>query len=66
MKYAIGFYNKPYDKDDKDFVIIAETKSSVAAEFIERSYNEGYKKAGMTTKAVTVIKNTLDSYRYAE
>lgn len=66
MKYAIGYYNKPWHSENKDFVILAETKSAVVAEFIERSYNEGYKVAGMTTRAVKVEKKTLETYRYAD
>ena len=65
MKYAIGYYNKPW-AENKDFVILAETKAAAVAEFIERSYNEGYKRAGLSTRAVTLEKKTLDSYRFAE
>ena len=66
MTYFIGYYNKPWAAENKDFVVLASTKAAAVAEFIERSYNEGYKRSGLSTKAVTVEKKEISSYRYAE
>ena len=64
-EYVVGYYNKVATKDD--FVILATTDSWPAAVFIEKSYNEAYKKAGLTTEAVLLASHEVPkNYRFSE
>lgn len=64
-EYVVGYYNKVATKDD--FVILATMDSKNVAMFVRESYNEGYKRAGLTTKAVLLHKSEVPKkYRFSE
>lgn len=50
-----------------DFVILATMDSKNVAMFVRESYNEGYKRAGLTTKAVLLASHEVPkNYRFSE
>ena len=64
-EYVVGYYNKVATKDD--FVILATMDSKSVAMFVRESYNEAYKKAGLTTKAVLLASYEVPkNYRFSE
>lgn len=64
-EYVVGYYNKVATKDD--FVILATMDSKNVAMFVRESYNEGYKRAGLTTKAVLLASREVPkNYRFSE
>ena len=64
-EYVVGYYNKVATKDD--FVILATMDSFSVAMFVRDSYNEAYKKAGITTIAVILDKTEVPKkYRFSE
>ena len=64
-EYVVGYFNKLATKDD--FVILATMDSFSVAMFVRDSYNEAYKKAGITTIAVILDKTEVPKkYRFSE
>ena len=64
-EYVVGYYNKVATKDD--FVILATMDSKNVAMFVRDSYNEAYKRAGLTTKAVILYKSEVPKkYRFSK
>lgn len=64
-KYAVGYYNKAWNKSD--FVVLATMDSWNVAMFVRDSYNDGYKRAGLSTEAVILEKSELPrGYRFSE
>ena len=64
-EYVVGYYNKVATKDD--FVILATMDSFSVAMFVRESYNEAYKKVGLTTEAVLLASNEVPkNYRFSE
>ena len=64
-EYVVGYFNKLATKDD--FVILATMDSFSVAMFVRDSYNEAYKKAGITTIAVILDKTEVPAkYRFSE
>ena len=62
--YNIGYFNKPWNKSD--FVILAQTKSKSVATFIMDSYNDSYKRVGLSARAVIVPNECLpEDHRFA-
>ena len=63
--YVVGYYNKVATKDD--FVILATMDSNAVAMFVRDSYNEAYKRVGLTTKAVLLASNEVPkNHRFSE
>lgn len=56
-EYVVGYYNKVATKDD--FVILATMDSRSVAMFVRESYNEGYKRAGLTAEAVLLASHEV-------
>ena len=64
-EYVVGYFNKVATKDD--FVILATMDSNSVAMFVRDSYNEAYKRAGLTTKAVLLASHEVPkNYRFSE
>ena len=64
-EYVVGYYNKVATKDD--FVILATMDSNSVAMFVRDSYNEAYKKVGITTVAVMLHKSEVPKkYRFSK
>lgn len=64
-EYVVGYFNKSATKDD--FVILATMDSYAVAMFVRDSYNEAYKKTGITTIAVILDKTEVPKkYRFSE
>lgn len=62
--YNIGYFNKPWSKSD--FVILAQTTSNSVAHFIMDSYNDSYKRVGLSTRLEIVLTEDLPKdHRYA-
>ena len=64
-EYAVGYYNKVATKDD--FVILATMDSKNVAMFVRESYNESYKRVGITTVAVMLHKSEVPKkYKFSK
>ena len=64
-EYVVGYFNNVATKDD--FVILTTMDSNAVAMFVRDSYNEAYKKAGLTTKAVLLASHEVPKkYRFSE
>ena len=64
-EYVVGYFNKLATKDD--FVILTTMDSNAVAMFVRDSYNEAYKKAGLTTKAVLLASHEVPkNYRFSK
>jgi hypothetical protein len=64
-EYVVGYYNKVATKDD--FVILATMDSKNVAMFVRDSYNEAYKRVGLTTEAVLLASHEVPkNYRFSE
>ena len=64
-EYVVGYFNKVATKDD--FVILATMDSNAVAMFVRDSYNEAYKRAGLTTKAVLLASHEVPKkYRFSK
>ena len=64
-EYVVGYFNKVATKDD--FVILTTMDSNAVAMFVRESYNEAYKKAGLTTEAVLLASHEVPkNYRFSE
>ena len=64
-EYVVGYYNKVATKDD--FVILATMDSKNVAMFVRDSYNEAYKRVGLTTEAVLLVSHEVPkNYRFSE
>lgn len=53
-EFVVGYFNKAAAKED--FVILATMDSNNVAIFIRDSYNEAWKKLGLSTNAVMLAK----------
>lgn len=63
-EYVVGYFNKVATKDD--FVILATMDSKNVAMFVRESYNDAYKKAGLTTEAVMLGSHEVPKkYRFS-
>ena len=64
-EYVVGYFNKLATEDD--FVILTTMDSNAVAMFVRDSYNEAYKKAGLTTKAVLLASHEVPkNYRFSK
>ena len=64
-EYVVGYFNKLATKDD--FVILTTMDSNAVAMFVRDSYNEAYKRAGITTVAVMLHKSEVPKkYRFSK
>ena len=64
-EYVVGYFNKLATNDD--FVILTTMDSNAVAMFVRDSYNEAYKKAGLTTKAVLLASHEVPkNYRFSK
>ena len=64
-EYVVGYFNKVATKDD--FVILATMDSKNVAMFVRESYNESYKRAGLTTVAFMLHKSEVPKkYRFSK
>ena len=64
-EYVVGYFNKVATKDD--FVILTTMDSNAVAMFVRDSYNDAYKKAGITTVAVMLHKSEVPKkYRFSK
>ena len=64
-EYVVGYFNKVATKDD--FVILTTMDSNAVAMFVRESYNEAYKKVGITTEAVLLASHEVPkNYRFSE
>ena len=64
MKYYIGYYSEYADEKGK-FIVLAQTHAVAVAMFIRDSYNDSYKRIGLTITAV-IREELPDQYRYAQ
>lgn len=63
--YVVGYYNKPWAKDD--FVIMAITDSKSVAMFVRDSYNESYEKNGMSVRLIILASHEVPrNHRFAK
>ena len=67
-EYVVGYYNKVATSATKeDFVILATMDSRSVGMFVRDSYNEGYKRTGLSTKAVMLASHEVPKYhRFAQ
>lgn len=64
-EYAVGYFNKVATKDD--FVILATMDSKNVAMAIRDSYNESYKRVGLTTELVLLASHEIPkNHRFSE
>ena len=64
-EYVLVYFNNVATKDD--FVILTTMDSNAVAMFVRDSYNEAYKKAGLTTKAVLLASHEVPkNYRFSK
>ena len=64
-EYVVGYFDKVSTKDD--FVILTTMDSNAVAMFVRDSYNEAYKRAGLTTKAVLLASHEVPkNYRFSK
>ena len=64
-EYVVGYFNKVATNDD--FVILTTMDSENVAMFVRDSYNESYKKVGITTAAVMLHKSEVPKkYRFSK
>lgn len=56
-EYVVGYYNKRATKED--FIILATMDSKNVAMFVRDSYNESYKKAGMSVEAILLASHEV-------
>lgn len=63
--YVVGYYNNKAMKDD--FVILTTMDSKNVAMFVRESYNDAYKKVGMSTRVVMLASREVPrNHRFAD
>lgn len=64
-EYVVGYYNWAATKED--FVILATMDSVAAADFVKCSYNEAYKRNGISTEAIMMNRKEVPvKFRWAQ